>query len=145
MKLLETELIVWHKFPEEPLPETEFSEEYLFLCEGNGEHFVRGIYAHRGSTFENYEFNVLAWAEMPTGIQKTNNGAHIVDMSDIDGGRVECFKFGIGRADKVYIDCYDFEEDRFSSVLMNPAHARKLAIILNMLANECEEDDDAIC
>lgn len=60
--------IVWHPYPEEPLPETEFDRTYLVTAVGaDVKPHVRTEFGSREHGFEIYpkDVEVIAWAEMP--------------------------------------------------------------------------------
>lgn len=64
----------------------------------------------------------------------------IVDMSDIGGGKIDCFVQNCSSVgDEIFLDCYDFETGKCSCAIMDPEHARKLSVLLNELADKCEE------
>lgn len=60
--------VVWHPYPEVPLPETEFAKCYLVttvLSKGDKNPFVRVAYGNKDFYGYENEFTVVAWAEMP--------------------------------------------------------------------------------
>ena len=60
--------IVWHPYPEEPLPETEFDRTYLVTAVGAYvKPHVRTEFGSREHGFEIYpkDVEVIAWAELP--------------------------------------------------------------------------------
>lgn len=60
--------VVWHPYPEDPLPETEFAKAYLVtavLNKGDQEPFVRSAYGGKNFLAYKSEFTVVAWAELP--------------------------------------------------------------------------------
>ena len=58
--------VTWHKYPEVPLPETEFAECYLVTAVAEySKPYVRTAYAWKDFSAYKSEFRVLAWAELP--------------------------------------------------------------------------------
>lgn len=60
--------VVWHPYPEVPLPETEFAKAYLVTAvssKGDQEPFVRSAYGGKNFLAYENEFTVVAWAELP--------------------------------------------------------------------------------
>lgn len=60
--------MVWHPFPETPLPETEFALPYLVTAvsvNGDKTPFVRVAYGNRSFSAYKKSFDVIAWAELP--------------------------------------------------------------------------------
>ena len=60
--------IVWHPYPEEPLPDTEFDRTYLVTAVGAYvKPHVRTEFGSREHGFEIYpkDVEVIAWAELP--------------------------------------------------------------------------------
>lgn len=56
----------WHKYPEVPLPETEFAQEYLVTAVGKyAKPHVRTAFGHKNFDAYKGEFTVIAWAELP--------------------------------------------------------------------------------
>lgn len=61
---------VWHKYPEVPLPETEFAECYLVTAVAEySKPYVRTAYAWKDFSAYKSEFRVLSWAELPEPYQ----------------------------------------------------------------------------
>ena len=64
----QTQEVVWHPYPEVPLPETEFAKAYLVTAvssKGDQELFVRSAYGGKNFLAYENEFTVVAWTEMP--------------------------------------------------------------------------------
>lgn len=58
--------IVWHPYPEVPLPETEFAECYLVTAVAEySKPYVRTAFGHKNFDAYKGEFTVIAWAELP--------------------------------------------------------------------------------
>ena len=58
--------IVWHPYPETPLPETEFAECYLVTAVAEySKPYVRTAYGWKSFDMYKGEFRVLAGAELP--------------------------------------------------------------------------------
>lgn len=67
---LSSQGIVWHPYPETPLPETETAELYLVTAIAMwAKPHIRTAYAHKNFNSYRSEFEVIAWAKMPEPYQ----------------------------------------------------------------------------
>ena len=65
-----------------------------------------------------------------------------LNLKDIGGGSVDvyyqcCSNYG----SEVFMTVKDYDESRFSTAIMEPRHARKLAAMLLQAADGCEEEN----
>lgn len=72
----------------------------------------------------------------------TDKNNDIIDMSDIGGGKIDCFRQNCSSEGfEIFLECYDFATGKCTCAIMDPVRARKLAVLLTELANASEEEN----